>query len=150
MAHGFKIENEIVTTPEGVKIDASNVPHEAMGITKEVFLKKDYAVNFSSDAVLIDIGLNRSIASLYFATYPNIIKIYAFEPFKPTFELAKKNLELNPQLSKKINAFNFGLGRDNAINTSRLSQSRPMSFTSNSFLAGNTNRFLENTTIVWW
>jgi len=111
LAHGCKIENEIVTTPEGVKIDISNVPHEALGITKEVFLQKDYAVNFVNDAALIDIGLNRGIASLFFATYPNIKKIYSFEPFKPTFELAKKNLELNPQLSEKINAFNFGLGK---------------------------------------
>jgi FkbM family methyltransferase len=111
LAHGCEIENEIVTTPEGVKIDISNVPHEAMGITKEVFLNKDYAVNFSYDAVLIDIGLNRGIASLFFATYPNMKKIYSFEPFKPTFELAKRNLELNPQLSEKINTFNFGLGK---------------------------------------
>lgn len=111
LAHGCKIENEIVTTPEGVQIDISNVPHEALGITKEVFLNKDYAVNFSCDAVLIDIGLNRGIASLYFATYPNIKKIYSFEPFKPTFELAKRNLGLNPQLSEKIKAFNFGLGK---------------------------------------
>ena len=111
LAHGCKIENEIVTTPEGVKIDISNVPHEAMGITKEVFLNKDYAINFSRDAVLIDIGLNRGIASLFFATYTNIKQIYSFEPFKPTFELAKRNLELNPQLSEKIKAFNFGLGK---------------------------------------
>jgi len=111
LAHGCKIENEIVTTPEGVKIDISNVPHEALGITKEVFLYKDYSVNFSHDAVLIDIGLNRGIASLFFATYQNIKKIYSFEPFKPTFDLAKRNLELNPRLSEKINAFNFGLGK---------------------------------------
>lgn len=110
--HGCKIENEIVTTPEGVKIDISNVPHEAMGITKEIFLKKDYMVHFSNDAILFDIGLNRGIASLFFATYPNIKKIYSFEPFKPTFELAKKNLGLNPQLSEKINPFNFGLGKE--------------------------------------
>jgi len=109
--YGCKIENEIVTTPEGVKIDISNMPHEAMGFTKEIFLNKYYAVNFSRDAVLIDIGLNRGIASLFFATYPNIKKIYSFEPFKATFELAKRNLELNPQLSKKINPFNFGLGK---------------------------------------
>lgn len=111
LAHGCKIENEIVTTPEGVKIDISNVPHEALGITKEVFLNKAYALNFSYDAALIDIGLNRGIASLYFATYPNIKKIYSFEPFKPTFELAQRNLELNPLLSEKINAFNVGLGK---------------------------------------
>lgn len=111
LACGCKIENNILTTPEGVKIDISVAPRDAMGITKEVFLKKDYAVNFSYDAALIDIGLNRGIASLFFATYPNIKQIYSFEPFKPTFELAKRNLELNPHLSEKISAFNFGLGK---------------------------------------
>jgi FkbM family methyltransferase len=114
LAYGCQIENEIITTPEGVKIDISNVPHEAMGIAKEIFLNKDYALHFSRDVVLIDIGFNRGIASLFFATYPNVVKIYAYEPFKPTFELAKRNLELNPRLSEKINAFNFGLGRTDA------------------------------------
>jgi FkbM family methyltransferase len=109
--YGCEIENEIVTTPEGVKIDISREPREAMGIAKAVILNKEYAVNFGGDAILIDIGLNRGMASLFFAAYPNIRKIYSFEPFKPTFELAKKNLELNPQLSEKINAFNFGLGK---------------------------------------
>jgi len=111
LAHGCKIEDDIAITPEGVKIDISNAPRDAMGITKEVFLNKDYAINFSYEAVLIDIGLNRGIASLYFATYPNIRKIYSFEPFKPTFELAKRNLGLNPRLNEKIKAFNFGLGK---------------------------------------
>jgi FkbM family methyltransferase len=111
LAYGCKIENEIITTPEGVKIDVSTVPNEAMAITKEVFLNKSYEIHFNYDALLIDIGLNRGIVSLFFATYPNIKKIYSFEPFKPTFELAKRNLELNPQLSKKINAFNCGLGK---------------------------------------
>ena len=111
LAFGCKIDNHILITPRGVRIDISNVPHEVAGIVKEVFLKEVYAVHFIDDAVLIDIGLNRGIASLFFATYPNIKRIYAFEPFKPTFRLAKRNLELNPQLSQKIHAFNVGLGR---------------------------------------
>lgn len=108
---GCQIENNIITTPEGVKIDISSVPHEALGITREVFLNKDYAIYFKQEAIVIDIGLNRGIASLFFATYPDVNKIYAFEPFKPTFELAKKNLALNPKLGEKIQAFNFGLGK---------------------------------------
>ena len=111
LAYGCRIENDIITTPQGVRIDISHVPHEALGITREVFLHQDYAIHFRQEAILIDIGFNRGIASLFFATCPNVVKIYAFEPFKPTFELAKKNLELNPQLSQKINAFNIGLGK---------------------------------------
>ncbi len=110
--YGCSIENEVVTLPEGVRIDISNVPHEAMGITKEVFLQKCYDVRFSFETVLIDIGFNRGIASLFFASKPNIKKIYSFEPFGPTYALAQKNLSLNPELSKKINSFNFGLGSE--------------------------------------
>jgi len=112
--YGCTIENEIVTLPGGVKIDISTIPHEAMGITKEVFIQKCYDLEFNFDAVLIDIGFNRGIASLFFATYPNIKKIYSFEPFKPTYELAEKNMKLNPQLSQKINSYNYGLGREEA------------------------------------
>jgi FkbM family methyltransferase len=36
-------------------------------------------------------------------------KVFAFEPFKPTFDLAKKNLARNKNLSKKIKIFNYGL-----------------------------------------
>ena len=111
LAFGCKIENHILVTPRGVRIDISDVPHEAAGIVKEVFLKEVYTIHFNDDAVLIDIGFNRGIASLFFSTYPNIKRIYAFEPFKPTFRLAKKNLALNPQLSQKIHAFNVGLGK---------------------------------------
>jgi FkbM family methyltransferase len=110
--YGCKIEKEIVTMPEGVKIDISNMPLETMGIIGEIFLKKNYSICLGYDIVLIDIGLNRGIASLYFATYPNTQKIYSFEPFKPTFGLAKKNMELNPELSRKINSYNFGLGNE--------------------------------------
>ena len=114
LRYGCKIENEIAALPEGVKIDISNVPHEAMGITKEVFIQKCYDLKFNFDAVLIDIGFNRGIASLYFATCPNIKKIYSFEPFRPTYELAEKNMKLNPHLSQKISSFNYGLGREDA------------------------------------
>jgi FkbM family methyltransferase len=113
LAAGYQISDEIITTPQGVRFDISSVPSEAIAVIKEIFLHGDYAIGFKQDAVLIDIGLNRGIASLYFAGYPNIKKIYAYEPFKPTFELAQRNLHLNPHLSDKIKAFNFGLGKTN-------------------------------------
>jgi FkbM family methyltransferase len=55
--------------------------------------------------------MNRAAVALRFAANENIKCVYAFEPFRPTFESAKRNLELNPLLSQKINAFNFGLGK---------------------------------------
>ena len=109
--YGFKINAGIITTPEGVRIDISDKPDHPLYLIKEVFVKSEYNLNISKESILIDIGMNRAVASLFFATNENIKKIYSYEPFKPTFELAKRNLELNPQLSEKINAFNLGLGK---------------------------------------
>jgi FkbM family methyltransferase len=108
---GFKIEAGIITTPEGVRIDVSDTSDNPMYLVKEVFVKGEYKVIIGKDSILIDIGMNRAAVSLLFASCENIKKIYAYEPFKPTFELAKRNLELNPQLSRKIQAFNVGLGK---------------------------------------
>ncbi|MBW7991976.1 MAG: FkbM family methyltransferase [Planctomycetes bacterium] len=111
LGYGFKINAGIITTPEGVKIDISDKPDHPLYLIKEVFVKSEYNLNIRKESILIDIGMNRGAASLFFATNENIKKIYSYEPFKPTFELAKRNLELNPQLSEKINAFNLGLGK---------------------------------------
>jgi len=108
---GFKINDGIIITPQGVRIDISDKPDHPLYLIKEVFVKSDYNLNIARKSILIDIGMNRGAASLLFATNENIKRIYSYEPFKPTFELAQRNLELNPQLSEKINAFNVGLGK---------------------------------------
>jgi FkbM family methyltransferase len=109
---GFKIEGEIIITPQGVRIDISDKADHPLYLIKEVFVKNEYKLNITKESVLIDIGMNRAAASLFFATNENIKKIYSYEPFKPTFELAQKNLDLNPQFSKKISAFNLGIGKE--------------------------------------
>lgn len=76
----------------------------------DVLCKQDYNFNADGDFVMIDIGLNIGLTSLYSAQKDNITKIYGFEPFIPTFEQARQNLQQNPSLAKKIEIFNFGLG----------------------------------------
>lgn len=109
--YGCKIDGEILTTLEGVKLDVSDALDNPLYLVIEVFVHSEYNVNLKKESILIDIGMNRAAASLLFATKDNIKKIYAYEPFKPTFELAKKNLKLNPTLSEKIVPFNVGLGK---------------------------------------
>ena len=106
---GFTINNEIITTPEGVNIEITKNA-ECLYVVREVFVKSEYNLNLKRESVLIDIGMNRGGVSLLFATKKHVSKIYAYEPFRPTFEMAIRNLELNPQLSKKIVPHNFGLG----------------------------------------
>ena len=92
-------------------MDVSDASDHPLYLIKEVFVKSEYNLNLNRESILIDIGMNRAAASLLFATNKNIKKIYAYEPFKPTFEVAKRNLELNPHLSEKIIPLNFGLGK---------------------------------------
>lgn len=111
LARGFKIDAGIITTPEGVRIDISDTRDNPMYLVKEIFVKGEYKVKLARESIAIDIGMNRGAVSLLFATYDTVKTIYAYEPFKPTFEMAKRNLDLNPHLSGKIRPFNLGLGK---------------------------------------
>jgi len=104
-----------MTTPQGVRIDVSDTADCPLYLVREVFVKSEYNLDIARESVLIDIGMNRAAVSLRFAANENIKSVYAFEPFRPTFELAKRNLELNPQLSEKIRVSNVGLGRKEAM-----------------------------------
>ena len=48
-------------------------------------------------------------ASLWFANFDNCSAIYGFEIDDETFDKAIYNINLNPHISNKIKAFNFGL-----------------------------------------
>ena len=110
VAMGCTIENDCVTTPGNIKFDISDAAKVCAHI-EEIIVNKTYSLFGREEAVVIDIGMNRGVASLYFAAQKNIRRVYAFEPFMPTLELAKKNLSLNPELSKKIQTFACGLGK---------------------------------------
>jgi FkbM family methyltransferase len=99
--------NGITITGHGLNIfgGADNTLWTAAGV-----LSGEYDFDsHGKDFVAIDIGLNIGLASLYLARKDFIKKIYSFEPFKPIFDQAKNNLKLNPQISNKIEIFNFGL-----------------------------------------
>jgi FkbM family methyltransferase len=81
----------------------------------ETFYLTFYKINFDQDAIVIDIGLNIGTVSLFFAQYKNIKHIYAFEPFKETYEQAIDNLNLNKDLKNKITAYNYGLSDKDEI-----------------------------------
>ena len=111
LSQGFTLNDGVMTTPEGVRIDVSDTADCPLYLVREVFVKSEYNLDVGRESVLIDIGMNRAAVSLRFATNENIKSVYAFEPFRPTFDKAKKNLNLNPKLSKKIIPHNYGLGK---------------------------------------
>ena len=110
---GFKVEkdNLIVTSPSNLKLRLDFQPY----VLFESFTSKDYEF-FSNDddSILIDIGMNAGFISLQFAQKENIKKVYAFEPFLPTYNGALKNIELNKEIADKIETFPYGLSNKNA------------------------------------
>lgn len=85
-----------------------------------VFGKESYSpvpYHILTDYIVIDFGMNRAYASLYFASDPNCKKIYGFEPCKSTFDFALYNINMNPELAKKIEYFNVGVASKEDIVT---------------------------------
>lgn len=81
-------------------------------ILLEIFCQKIYALPpfiLNQKHYVFDIGMNRGYASLYFANNRNCSKVFGFELDPDTFRFALKNINLNPNLSTKIEPFNFGL-----------------------------------------
>ncbi len=59
-------------------------------------------LSLPQDAVIFDVGANTGIMSLQFAKLVPLCKIYSFEPTFYAFSKLEKNLELNPELAKRI------------------------------------------------
>ncbi|MDR2463013.1 MAG: FkbM family methyltransferase [Verrucomicrobiales bacterium] len=65
-----------------------------------------------SGAVILDIGANIGNHTVYFAKVCGAKKIHAFEPVRATFEILRRNIELN-NLSVTVSAHNWALGDRN-------------------------------------
>ena len=113
----IQIWNDVIT----IEGEADNTLWTAVA----VFCEDEYHFDMNEEYVMFDIGFNLGMTSLHKAQDKNCVKIYAFEPFVPTFELAQRNMDLNKELSKKITAFNYGLGDKDEIIEINYNPSRP-------------------------
>ena len=82
---------------------------EELFTIEELFLQRVYDFDILTPVVMIDIGMNVGFASLMFASKPNVVAVYAFEPLQVTFQQAQRSFELNPNCSKKIQSEKVGL-----------------------------------------
>lgn len=86
------------TSPEFIelkgktKILFSSHPHDVITFFV-VFLKREYG-KIKADSIVIDIGANIGVFSLY-AALSGAKKVYAFEPSREAFEILCKNIKLN-------------------------------------------------------
>lgn len=99
---------ELIIDIDGIKMLIET--EQEISIIREIFLTGVYNYIYNQPMVVIDIGMNTGFASLYFAAQKNVECVFGYEPFKKTYEQALRNFALNPELSKKINPFDYGLG----------------------------------------
>ncbi|MDR2901522.1 MAG: FkbM family methyltransferase [Lactobacillales bacterium] len=83
----------------------------------EVLNEEGYKTDITAPTVIIDIGLNVGVTALYFARMKNVVHVYGFEPFWPTYWEARANMKDNPALAKKITIYPLGLSDKNEMQT---------------------------------
>lgn len=105
----FKIVgNQLLLDVSSIKLNINSA--EELFIANEIFVNKCYEFHSTKKATVIDIGMNVGMASLYFANREDVLNIYSFEPFKPTYKLGSLNFKLNSKINGKIHPHNIGLG----------------------------------------
>lgn len=81
-------------------------------VFEEIFTKNSYIspkLYEYEEFVLFDVGMHRGYASLAIGQMDSCKAVYGFEIDLDTFEFAKENFALNPQIAKKIHPNQFGL-----------------------------------------
>lgn len=106
------LKNNIIQTHQGLKFYIQNFSQD---IISETFLKQ---IHFSSHdlahKIIVTGGAFIGDTPLYYAYFG--AKVYGFEPDPKSFELAKKNIKLNPRLSKNIVLRRYAIGKDEVVN----------------------------------
>jgi FkbM family methyltransferase len=95
-----------------------------MAVLYEIFIEKIYSINTDhKDVVVIDIGMNVGVASLYFASQSYVKKVYGYEPFPETFAEASLNVSANPNIASKLFLHNEGVSNVNETRSITLFES---------------------------
>jgi len=102
--------NGLIFEFNGVKIYVES--YEEILIINEIFVENDYSFFTNEKVVLIDIGTNIGIASIFFSQKNNISKIYAFEPVEATYNQALINFKMNDHFLKVEKFNNYGLAKN--------------------------------------
>lgn len=99
--------DEIFTVLDDIKIyNPSMYPLNEIFMEYFVDYYSDFDIDYK-DRIIIDIGANSGDTALYFASKG--ATVYGFEPVKEYYEMALKNFDINPDLSKNIKIFNYGV-----------------------------------------
>jgi FkbM family methyltransferase len=91
--NGIKYE---VDLSEGMELSVFLFGHFQKHVSQNKYL------SLPPDGTIFDVGANSGIMSLQFAKLVPAGKVYSFEPTFYAFSKLKRNIELNPELAKRI------------------------------------------------
>jgi FkbM family methyltransferase len=93
-------DGHLMATVDGIRF---RIDHNgSLFILDEIFAERLYDLRVNEDLVAVDVGMNVGVASLFFASMPNVKAVYGYEPLPETLGQARTNFSLNPQLGSKI------------------------------------------------
>ena len=102
-------ENGVIETHQGIRFKIKKV-----GLLDETFLNQIHFSGFDlADKVVITAGAYIGDTPLFYSFYK--AKVTAFEPDPKSFEIAKENISLNPNLAIRISLSNYAVGRDEIV-----------------------------------
>jgi FkbM family methyltransferase len=87
-----------ITTKEGIESSA----------IADIFVKKDYG-EVAGDSIIVDIGANIGVYSIFAASTSKKAVVYAYEPMISSFDLLVQNIKDN-NLEKRVFPFLLGIG----------------------------------------
>ena len=112
--NGFSFQvtaQDIIADFSGTRFHVYNP--EDLQVLSEIFIHNEYNFITGRDKIVIDIGMNAGLASLFMARDPTVREVHAFEPFSLPHDRALKNFALNPKTATKIKPNQFGLSEKN-------------------------------------
>ncbi|MBC8063225.1 MAG: FkbM family methyltransferase [Chlorobia bacterium] len=99
-------DDHISIAVQGVQLHGYS--HSDIVTAKEIFVDELYSFHLDSELVVIDIGMNVGLASLYFAKRHRCV-VHGYELFPSTANVASRNIDLNPDLAPNITVNAFGI-----------------------------------------
>lgn len=100
--------------PNGLECYYLSSKEETEFIFSEIFTEQQYLSNsivINEGDCIFDVGANIGLFSLFVSRLQKNVKIYAFEPIEPIFEVLQENVHLHSL--HNIFLFNYGLSSEN-------------------------------------
>jgi FkbM family methyltransferase len=82
----------------------------------EIFLREDYG-EMPDDAVIVDLGANIGVFTVYATTTARNATVYAYEPLQDFYNLMRENVRLNERGGTTVRCFNFAVAGQSETRT---------------------------------